>query len=144
MSILEDLNSSHISIRAISVTLFLLPFWYLSVFLFANDFFKSADYFVILSFCLIVIFSSSFFLYFFIDKIDSQKSKDKILSCMSVSVMFLCLWILLLIFVLFSIKFLFKIEIYFYYFCIIYFAPIFILNILVLVFGNQENKKLNK
>lgn len=145
MSIIQEINNSHISIKSISVSMFLLPFWYLSVFLFGNDFFKSADNFVIISFCLVIIFSSSIFFYIFIDKVaDEDLSKDKMLNNMTVAVMLLGIWLILLIFLMYSIKFYFKMEIYFYYFCIIYFIPIVVLNFLTLVFGVEKEKKLNK
>lgn len=141
MSIIEEINKSHISIRAFAITLFIIPFWYFSTYLFGNDFFKSADNFVILSFCLIVSFSSSVLLYLFIDKVgDLEKSKEPMLDNMSVTVVLICFWLLILILTVYSLDFFFKIKIYFYYYVLIYYAPIIIFNTLQLLFGVDKRK----
>lgn len=141
MSIIQEINNSHISIKTISLSSFLLPFWYLSVFLFGNDFFKSADNFVILAFCLVIIFSSSVLFYIFIDKVNTDdQSKDRMINNMSVGVMLLSIWILILIFIIYSVKFFFEKEIYFYFFCVIYYIPIIILNLLSMVFDVKKNE----
>jgi hypothetical protein len=141
MAIIEEINKSHISIRAMSISLFLVPFWYLSVFLFGNEFYKSADNFVVLAFCLVVSISSSVFFYLFTEKTGGlENTKEPMLNCMSFSVAILSIWLLLLIFITYSFDFLFKQKIYFYWFVVIYYIPFLVLNLLVLVFGVDKTK----
>ena len=141
MAIIEEINKSHISIRAMSISLFLVPFWYLSVFLFGNDFYKSADNFVVLAFCLVISFSSSVIFYLFTEKTGGlENTKEPMLNCMSFSVIILSIWLLLLIFTTYSFDFLFNQKIYFYWFVVIYYIPLLFLNLLVLVFGVDKTK----
>jgi hypothetical protein len=144
MAIIEEINKSHISIRAISISLFLVPFWYLSVFLFGNEFYISADNFVVLAFCLVLSISSSVLFYLFIEKTGGfEKTTEPMLNCMSVSIILLSVWLLLLlIFTTYSFDFLFNQKIFFYWFIVIYFIPILVLNLLVLVLGvDKKNYK---
>ena len=141
MAIIEEINKSHISIRAMSISLFLVPFWYLSVFLFGNEFYKSADNFVVLAFCLVISFSSSVIFYLFTEKTGGlENTKEPMLNCMSFSVIILSIWLLLLIFTTYSFDFLFNQKIYFYWFVVIYYIPLLFLNLLVLVFGVDKTK----
>ena len=136
MAIIEEINKSHISIRAISISLFLVPFWYLSVFLFGNEFYKSADNFVVVSFCLVISVSSSVLFYLFTEKTGGlENTREPMLNCMSFCVAILSIWLLLLIFVSYSLDFLFNKKIFFYWFVVIYYVPFLILNLLLLVFG---------
>ena len=141
MAIIEEINKSHISIRAMSISLFLVPFWYLSVFLFGNEFYKSADNFVVLAFCLVISISSSVLFYLFTEKIGGlENTKEPMLNFMSFSVVILSIWLLLLIFTTFSFDFLFNQKIYLYWFVVIYYIPLLVLNLLVLVFGVDKTK----
>ena len=141
MAIIEEINKSHISIRAMSISLFLVPFWYLSVCLFGNEFYKSADNFVVLAFCLVISISSSVLFYLFTEKIGGlENTKEPMLNCMSFSVVILSIWLLLLIFTTFSFDFLFNQKIYLYWFVVIYYIPLLVLNLLVLVFGVDKTK----
>ena len=141
MAIIEEINKSHISIRAISISSLLVPFWYLSVFLFGNDFYKSADNFVIISFCLVVSISSSVIFYLFTEKTGGlENTNEPMLNCMSFSVAILCIWLLLLIFITYSFDFFFNQKICFYWFVVIYYSLFLILNLLLLVFGVDKKE----
>ena len=141
MAIIEEINKSHISIRAISISSLLVPSWYLSVFLFGNDFYKSADNFVIISFCLVVSISSSVIFYQIKEKTGGlENTNEPMLNCMSFSVAILCIWLLLLIFITYSFDFFFNQKIYFYWFVVIYYSPFLILNLLLLVFGVDKKE----
>ena len=143
MSLLKELNDSHITIRAISLSLFLLPFWYISIYLFGNEFYVLSGNIVVLSLCLVICITSSALFYVFCFKTtDFEKTTNNaLISNMTIAVVFLSLWISTLIFIIYSIDFLFNRKIYFYWFIVIYYAPILILNFLLLVFGNQKKEQ---
>ncbi len=141
MAIIEEINKSHISIRAVSISFFLVPFWYISVFLFGNEFYRSSDNLVILSFCIVISLSSSGLFSLFTSKIGDLKStKEPLLNSMSVSVVMISIWLLLLIFACYSLDFLFNKKIYFYWFVSIYYIPILFLNLLHWFFGGDKKK----
>ncbi len=145
MAIIEEINKSHISIRAMTISLLLVQFWYLSVFLFGNEFYKSADNFVVLAFCLVICISSSVLFYLFTEKVGGlENTTEPMLNCMSVSVFILSIWLLLLILTTYSFDFLFNQRIYFFWFVVIYYIPLLFLNLLVLVFRvDKQNHKKN-
>lgn len=134
MSILKEINESHISLKAISFNLFLIPFWYVAIFIFNNEFYKSADSIIILAMCIVITLSSSgyfsFVLSFF--KVESDKRKA-FFTQMILAVSILCAWLSLLIFIVYSLGFLFDIYIYFYSFLSLYFIPIFISHLLAII-----------
>jgi hypothetical protein len=139
MALVEEINKSHVAVRAFAITLFLSPFWYLSTFLFANNFYKSADNLVVFSFCIILSLSSSIVFYIFVDKTtELKKTAEPLLNGMTASVFVIAIWLLLLMFLNFTSKFIFGKELHFYWFVVIYFTPIIILAILASLFSNRK------
>ncbi|RKS03199.1 hypothetical protein [Flavobacterium sp. 102] len=141
MSIIKELNESHESLRGFALNLFLIPFWYVSIFLFNNEFFISNDIVIIFAMCFVISISSSGFLTFLLDLINTDENqKDIFFHEMTVSIVLLCSWLSLLIFVIYTLGFLFNIYIYFYWFIIIYFFPLFIFLILYFIFKKNIKK----
>jgi len=143
MSILNEIKDLHDSLKAIALNTFLLPFWYASIYLFNHEFYKSADTIIILVMCVIISLVSSglfalisFMAFESLKKVnkDPQPDDDKnLFSIMLTCVVLLCAWLSILMFIIYSLGFLFKIYIYFYYFLVIYFSPlIFILFLKIL------------
>ncbi|TDD99956.1 hypothetical protein [Flavobacterium sandaracinum] len=141
MSILKELNESHISIKGLSISLFLVPFWYISIYLFGNDFYKLAGNIVVLAFCIIVSVTSSVLSLMFCDKVNRlARVETSLINNMSVSVILLTFWISFLIFITYSIEFLFNKLTYLYVFIVIYYTPILGFNALAMVWDNQKAK----
>jgi hypothetical protein len=135
MSYIKDLSESHDSVKAISLNLILIPFWYVAIFMFNKEFYKTYDSIIVTSFCLVLSFLSSMLLAFFWNTIDIRnKAKVDFFSNMNLSVGLLTIWLSILIFISYSFGFLFKQYIYFYWFIVIYFAPIILLYILQFLF----------
>ena len=144
MAILKELQESHESIKAIALVLLLIPFWYVSIFMFNNEFYKAADSIITVSMCIVISLISSFLFQMFLSKIKEPNNKQKtFFDNMLVSVALLIIWLSALIFIIYSLGFLFKTYIYFYWFLVIYFAPIIILIILQNLF-QEKNTQLNK
>ena len=134
MSIIQEVNESNEIIKAKAVNLLLLPFWYVSMFLFNKSFYSKEDTVIIVAMCIVLSLISSFSLSLcldiFINK--NNKSDNIYLNTMSISVALLSVWLSLLIFITYSFEFLFNQFIYFYWFIIIYFSPILVLALISL------------
>lgn len=145
MSILKEINESHISLQATALTLFLVPFWYVSIYLFAKDFYKSSDTIVILAMCIVISLTSSVLFFLFCDKQSGLENTEKpLISNMILSVILLSFWITLLIFITYSLHFFFNRQLYFYSFVIIYYLPILFLNFLSMVCGADDKLQNTK
>jgi hypothetical protein len=59
MSIFNELKDSHDALKAIALNALLMPFWYASIYLFNNQFYKSGDTIIITVMCFILSISSS-------------------------------------------------------------------------------------
>lgn len=129
MSIIEDVNKLSVSLRIIAVNIFLIPFWYISIYLFNNDLYKSLDYILIFAICIVFSISSSLPLGDMMNKAEKE-SKDYVESLENYfamtlsSIITLCIWLSILIFVTYSLKFLYNFTFDFYYFVVIYYIPI--------------------
>jgi hypothetical protein len=136
MSIIDDINKAHFGIKAIALNLILLPFWYVAIYLFNNDFYIKGDYIIIIAMCIALSMISSFFTSILYDKITSSLNKTKynIINLMGITIMILTIWLSILIVFFYSIGFLFNIYIYFYWFLVIYSAPIILFNLFYLLF----------
>ena len=144
MSILKELQESHDAIKAISLSAFLIPFWYVAIYLFGNNLFLLSGNIVVLAFCIILsVVSASLSSWFCAQTILLDEKVSNLTNNMIVSVVILSLWLALLIFITYSLEFLFKKISYLYWFIIIYFAPILILNFLALVSKNRTAKIKN-
>lgn len=141
MSLFKEITESHDAVKAIAVILFLIPFWYVAIFIFNNEFYKSSDNLIILAMCIVISLISAILFTFYMQNIYEAKNKNKtILEHMSVSVAILIIWLSILIFSFYSLGFLLNIYIYFYWFLVIYFAPLILFNFLQIVFGKSVNK----
>lgn len=144
MALLKELDESHESIKAVALNLFLIPFWYVSIFIFNNEFYKSSDSIIIFTMCIVISLISSFLFHVFLSKLKEPDNREKpFFETMLSSVALLTIWLSALIFVVYSLGFLFKIFIYFYWFLVIYFTPIIGLLILQSLFAEKkiESKK---
>lgn len=142
MSLLKELNESHETLKAIAISSFLIPFWYVAIFLFNNEFYNSSDNIIIFSMCFVITFCSSVGFTFFIGELKFENQTYKtFFNQMIISVAMLIGWLSTLIFVIYSLGFLFNIYIYFYWFIVIYFLPLFILYLLLKIFGIDKNEK---
>ncbi len=145
MSILKELNESHASLKAIALNLFIIPFWYVAIFLFNNEFYKSSDSIIITTMCIVISLVSSVFFSIFLIKIEVNTSDNIFFEKMMVSTAMLIAWLSVLIFVFYSLGFLFGIYLYFYWFLVIYFFPLILFYLLIEIFGddNANQKKEN-
>lgn len=147
MSLLKEINESHDSLKALSLNLFLIPFWFIAIFLFNNEFYSSNDTLIILVMALVISLFSSTFLSLSIHLLHNKYNKDiPLMEQMGISIILLCAWISLIIFFVYSLGFFFKIFIYFYYFLVIYFIPLILTFLVVFInhTDNKNNKKSNK
>jgi hypothetical protein len=140
MSLFKEITESHDTVKAIAVILFLIPFWYVAIFLFNNEFYKSSDNLIILAMCIVISMISAVLLSFFVQNNEAKYQNNTILEHMGVSVTILIIWLSILIFSFYSLGFLLNIHIYFYWFLVIYFAPLILFNFLQIVFGKRINK----
>ena len=145
MSILKELNESHASLKAIALNLFIIPFWYVAIFLFNNEFYKSSDSIIITTMCIVISLVSSVFFSIFLIKIEVNTSDNIFFEKMMVSTAMLIAWLSVLIFVFYSLGFLFGIYLYFYWVLVIYFFPLILFYLLIEIFGddNANQKKEN-
>lgn len=128
MSIIKEINDLPDSLKAVGLSLLLMPFWYVSIYLFNNEFYLQADQFIILSFCFIFsVLPSLTIVYSMIKPVDIKMS-----SLMAGTVTIIAIWLSLLIFIVYSIGFLCDKHISFYYFLIIFFVPIIVISIIEL------------
>lgn len=128
-SIIEEINNLHTSLKAIVLTIFIIPFWYVAIYLFNNEFYKSADNLIMLAMCIVLslvstVLTSAMF-YKAEEEINETSEEDwYVIYLYSNSIFLLCYWLSLLIFTVYSLGFLFNIYIYFYWFLVIYFIPL--------------------
>lgn len=139
MSIIREVNESNEIIKAKAVNLLLIPFWYVSMFLFNKSFYSKENTIIVVTMCVVLSLISSFSLSISIDGFINRNNKgDNIyLNTMSLSVAILCVWLSLLIFIVYSFGFLFNQFIFFYWFIVIYFSPIFILGLIFVMFRKK-------
>lgn len=139
MSYIKDLSESHESIKGLALNLFLIPFWYVSIFLFNREFYKTSDSIITVCLCVVISFLSSILLSLFWNKIDLKNNrKVELFANMVTSIGVLIMWLSFLIFITYSFGFLFKQYIYFYWFIVIYFAPVILIYILEFLFPDKE------
>jgi hypothetical protein len=93
MSIIQEVNESNEIIKAKAVNLLLLPFWYVSMFLFNKPFYSKEDTIIIVAMCIVLSLISSFSLSISLDPfINKNNNGDNIyLNTMSISVALLCI-----------------------------------------------------
>ena len=140
MSYLKDISESHHAVKLISVCLFLAPFWYVSIYLFNNEFYNAADVVAIIVFCCTISVISSMAFLLAIDYAFNDENPADDLSDIIMTVVILISWLSLLIFIVYSFGFLFDMYIYFYYFIILYLSPLPILFLIGLL--RPKAKKL--
>lgn len=140
MSFLKELNDSHITLKAFALNVFLIPFWYVSIYLFNNEFFMKNDIVIILAMCITISLISCGTLSFIFRISENNKNNNLIFEEMGMSIMILCIWLSILIFSIYSIGFLFNIYIYFYWFLVIYFIPIIVFLFVNIISNNSEKK----
>ena len=146
MSIVTDIKDLHNSLKAYAMNLFLIPFWYIAIYLFNNDFYKSADNIIIWIMCIVISSSSSLGFAAILSCFNDDKNRSPandyldMLKDMTNSVWILCIWLCLLTFITYSIRFLYNKSIYFYYFIVIYYTPIVLVLILSIIQGKYNKK----
>ena len=143
MSILKEINESHDFVKAKATNLFLIPFWYVSIYLFNNEFYTKADSLIIISMCITITLTSSFCLTLIFDGIRTLNNGKKydFFNNTVLSVTLLTSWLSFLIVLFYSLGFIFNIYIYFYWFLVIYSSHIFIIGVLNIIFGNKTEVK---
>ena len=119
MSIIKELTDSHDTIKGFAIYVVLLPFWYIALLLFNNDFFVCQSVLTIAITCLAITISSVFPLSIAIGRTQG----GEFLRFTVISIVILTLWLCILIFFFYSLDFLFGIQIYFYWFLVIYIIP---------------------
>ena len=129
MSIIKDVNEAHDSLKALSLSLLLAPFWYFSLFLFTSNFYIESDLILKIVFCLIASLLSAYLTSLAIGNQINEKKND-VMKSMILAVFFLILWKSLLMFIVYSVFFFLKKEIYYYWYTIIFFLPIIVLFVL--------------
>jgi hypothetical protein len=135
MSLLKEIFEAGEFIKAKATILFLIPFWYVSIYLFNYQFYHREDTIIIVTMCIVISIVSSFSLAAcLIFLFNPKQVKNTYLNAMSASVIILCLWLSLLIFIVYSSGFLFNQFIFFYLFIIIYFFPILVAGLVILLF----------
>lgn len=112
MSFLKDLNEFHISLKSFIISIvFIMPFWYVDLFLFKRDFFTTSPFYVPIafSFCLSVIwfifhaFNSSVMIY--INELIMKRNKKQEFAFLSVlASLFSICWLSLLTFIFYLTK----------------------------------------
>lgn len=145
MSIIKEINESHDFIQAKATNLFILPFWYVAIYLFNNEFYVKADSLIIVSMCIAFTLISTFSTTFLFIRINSKKDEySDFFSNTVVSVAFIMAWLAFLIILFYTLGYLFNIYIYFFWFLVIYSSPIallYILYILEKLFGDKKEVK---
>jgi hypothetical protein len=144
MSILKEINDSNEFIKAKAINLFLLPFWYVSIFLFNYEFYSKSDSLIIIAMCIVITLTSTFSLSLIIEKLNiingDNTEDDNYLYHSSISVILLIIWLSILIVLFYSLGFLFNVYIYFYWYLVIYSTPIFLIFLVTLIYRNRKNK----
>jgi hypothetical protein len=131
MSYISEIKDLHVTIKAILLNCGLMPFWYVAIYLFNNDFFQKSELILILSLCVVIILSASFFFtaIFFVahlqDKaINNNTETFSFFDYSLTSIILLGTWLATLIFIFYSVDFFTNYKIIFYYFVVLYFAPL--------------------
>lgn len=138
MSVIEEINNLSIPLKIIAVNIFLIPFWYVAIYLFNFDFYSSADSVIIFAMCIVLSCTStiplSLMIYKAYEEVKQHKETVEYFFEMKLNaVVSLCIWLSLLIFVTYSLKFLFNFTFHFYYFIVLYFFPLFFFSFLYAV-----------
>ena len=148
-SIIDEINNLHSSLRAIVLNIFIIPFWYVAIYLFNNEFYKSADNLIMLAMCIVLSLVSTFLvseMFYRADEEVNETSEEGwyVIYLFSNSIFLLCSWLSLLIFTIYSLGFLFNIYIYFYWFLVIYFFPLITFALFFAIETYYANKSKNK
>ncbi len=146
MSLIEDLDKLHISLKIIAVSFFLIPFWDVAIFLFNNDFYRTSDIIIITAMCLILSITSTSLLSVMFYKAAQEKKTHTddpsyYMATMTQAVVVLIIWISILIFGTYTMRFIFNISIQFYYFIVLYYAPLLLLSGLYFIEKKRKKKK---
>lgn len=134
---LKEISEAHDTIKGLATNIFLIPFWYVAIFLFNKEFYISADSIIIFAMCIVLSFISSFLLVFMMLQINKRREYslfDDLIPSVVVSIT----WLSILIFIIYTLGFIFNIYIYFYWFLVIYFSPIFFFIVLFYLFKGME------
>lgn len=146
MSILKEISESHDTIKAFALNLFLLPFWYVAIYLFNNEFYVKADTLILISMCIVISIVSSLITSLLYDAINSalDSTPNAFFDSMAISTIILSMWLSILIVFFYSLGFLYEIYIYFYWFLVIYTSPILLIFLIYLISPPTKEKQKNK
>lgn len=128
MTFYKEISESHDTIKSIGLSTLVSPFWFLSLFLFNHNFYNNSDLVIKIILCLLLSMSSVIVLSVFAFNVN--KSKYNLVQNVSVSIFILIIWKAILIFSIYSICFFFQVQLYFYWYILIYFIPLVIISIL--------------
>ena len=148
-SIIDEINNLHSSLKAIVLNIFIIPFWYVAIYLFNNEFYKSANNLIMLAMCIVLSLVSTFLVSIMFHKAHEEVNENSeedwyVIDLFSNSISLLCSWLTILIFIIYSLGFLFNIYIYFYWFLVIYFSPLVVFALFFAIETYYANKRNNK
>jgi hypothetical protein len=138
MSIFKEISESHSFVKVLAISLILAPFWYLALYLFNYDFFKTEDIILKTVFCTSISVASSLALGNLSARYN-RYAKDKKEIAFEVFVLVAiyinCIYLSLMLFVGYSIQYFTEYSIIFYWFLFIYLLPIILGTLLLVLAG---------
>lgn len=144
MSYIKDIQESHDALKGIVSSLFLMPFWYLTIFLVNHELYTNNNFTTLVVISFVLSITSFIFMVIVALLSDSPDDNSTFFEVTIFCVSLLWLWKVILLFVVYTIAFLFKQELYFYSYIVIYFFPIIILILIAYIENRKNKKKKNK
>lgn len=147
MSLIKEVEELDSALKALLLSIVLMPFWYVSIYLFKNSFYQSADLIIVIIMCFVLSTSSSFLLSAtgLWEQDEKLRAGHTVFTDMILSVTILATWLTFLIFILYSLKYYFNIVINFYYLVILYYTIILLVHLYEIFVQNytKKNRKNN-
>lgn len=122
MSVLKEIDEANEVIKGKALNLLVLPFWYISLYLFNNEFFVKQTFITLIAMCIALTLTSCFILALGFALVSEDDTKYA--ECQGFATMVGIIWLSILTFCVYSWGFLKHQYIYFYWFIVIYFVPI--------------------
>ncbi len=144
MSYLKDIQESPDTLKGLALSLLLMPFWYLTIFLVNHSLYTNSNFTILLTISFVLSVSSFAFTLSIAALLDNPKKPPDFILVAVFSVSMLWLWKVILLFIVYSMSFLFKKQLYLYSYIVIYFSAIFIMIIIALIINSRKNKRKNK
>lgn len=143
MSILKEISESHSFVKVLVISLVLAPFWYLALYLFNYDFFKTEDIILKTVFCTSISVASSLALGNLAARFHKYaKGKEEFAFevYVVVAIYLNCIYLSLMLFIGYSIQYFTEYSVIFYWFLFIYLLPI-MLGVLLLTLSSLVGEK---